>query len=136
MLEVTKAQETHSKLAESSSKSPRFFRVRTWSIPRWWSLSTPKVLSLGCFEQRFVEVSYSSYWLKKYKYPKSVLDSAVVKFRPVQGTWIFSTNNHCRIPQRIAARSNQGRRRLQPNSPDGTCVTELSKVFFARPCTA
>ena len=22
----------------------------------------------------------------------------------------------------------------QPISPDGTCVTELSKVFFARPC--
>ena len=74
--------------------------------------SPTKVLSLGCFEQRFVEVSYRSYWLKKYRYPKSVLDSAVVKFGPIQGTWIFSTNNHCRIPQRIAARSNRGRRRL------------------------
>ena len=48
-----------------------------------------KVLSLGCFEQQFVEVSYSGYWLKKYSYPKSVLDSAVVKFRPNSGYMDF-----------------------------------------------
>ena len=49
----------------------------------------PKVLSLGCFEQRFVHLSYSGYWLKKYRYPKSGLDSAVVKFRPNSGYMDF-----------------------------------------------
>ena len=24
----------------------------------------------------------------------------------------------------------------QPNSPEGTCVTKLSRSFFARPCTS
>ena len=107
---MQKSRKHHDGNAESSSRL--FAHLASLAL-----LSTRVLLSAAAFSS-VRPPTYSGYWLKKYRYPKSVLDSAVVKFRPIQGTWIFSTNNHCRIPQRIAAQSNLGIRRLP--GPYGT----------------
>ena len=39
-------------------------------------------LSLGCFERRFIYVSYSCYWLEKSIYPKLDLDLTTAESRP------------------------------------------------------
>ena len=53
------------------------------------SASTPDVLFLGCFEQRFVHLSYSGYLLKKSIYPEFGLNLTTAESRPDFGYLYF-----------------------------------------------